>query len=63
VGVRLYRVLFDQELNSLVERGGHRWGLLAKEDVGRLGRGQAHYVIFAHDTVAAVRIETVSRAI
>lgn len=56
VGVRLHRVLLDEELDPLVEGGRHRGRLLAEQDLYGIVGGQAHDVLRAGRMRAALAV-------
>lgn len=63
VGVALYGVFFDEELDALVEGGGDGGRLFAQKDLdGVVGR-EAHDVLGAFGPAAAFRVRAVRHAI
>lgn len=63
VRVRLHRVLLDQELDALVERGRDRGRLLAQQHLHRIVAGQAHDVLGADRIRAALGVRAIGHAI
>lgn len=61
--IRLYWVLFDEELHPLIERGRHRGRLLAEQHLNRIIGREAHDVLGAGWMRAALAIWTVRHAI
>ena len=62
-GVRLHGVLFDEELDALVEGGGDGRGLLAEEHLDGVVAGQAHDVLGAVDVAAALAVGAICKAV
>lgn len=63
MGVRLHRVLLDQELDALVEGGGHGGWLFPQQNFHRIVGGQAHNVLSANWMRAALAVRTVDHSV
>lgn len=63
MGVRLYRVLLDEELDTLIEGRRHRGWLFTQQHFHRVVGGQAHDVLGADRMGAAFTVRAVDHSI